>query len=65
MTSSMQRLKGDQRILHLDDERSIGNGIIIMLKEGYVFYDDCGVIGADTPMEALREMKRVSHVGAP
>lgn len=43
----------DPKILHWDDERDIGNGIIVTLKEGFCFYDDCGVMGFDTPQQAL------------
>ena len=37
---------------HWDDERGIGNGIVVTLKPGAFFYDDCGVMGFDTPKEA-------------
>lgn len=40
-------------IQHWDDERDIGNGIIVTLKPGNYFYDDCGVQGFDTPQEAM------------
>lgn len=35
-----------------DDEREIGNGIIVTLIPGKYFYDDCGVMGFDTVREA-------------
>lgn len=37
---------------HWDDERDIGNGIIVTLVHGAYFYDDCGVMGFDTPKQA-------------
>lgn len=42
-------------IEHVDDERNIGNGIIVTLKEGYSFVADpgCGVRGFDTMTEAF------------
>jgi hypothetical protein len=46
-------------VQHFDDERSSGNGIIIMLREGYNFYDDCGTMGFDTIREANAEIKKV------
>lgn len=43
----------------LDDERDIGNGIIVTLRPGHFFYDDCGVMGFDTPAEALDALLEV------
>lgn len=37
---------------HWDDERPIGNGIVVTLIPGHFFYDDCGVMGFDTVREA-------------
>lgn len=51
MLKTLQKLI-DQRlwIAHIDDERHLGNGIIVTLEEDYVFLDerDCGVRGHDT-----------------
>jgi hypothetical protein len=44
---------------HWDDERSIGNGILVTLKPGYFFYDDCGVMGFDTHKEAYTTLNDV------
>lgn len=44
-----------------DDERDIGNGIIVTLIPGVFFYDDCGVMGFDTVREARAEIARVSR----
>ena len=62
----------DQRrwIAHIDDERSIGNSIIVTLAKGWYFADetDCGVRGFDTVGEAKREttrncvVQRVIHI---
>lgn len=40
-------------VKHIDDERSIGNSIIVTLDDDYVFADDrtCGVRGYDTVKE--------------
>lgn len=56
---SLDRIKSDPRVESVDDERNIGNGIIVTLKEGNYFYDDCGVIGADSLSELQAEMKRI------
>ena len=46
---------------HWDDERALGNGIIITLAKGFYFSDDCGVRGFDTPKQARAEIKRVAE----
>jgi hypothetical protein len=46
-------------IEYYDDERNLGNGIIVTLIPGVFFYDDCGVMGFDSPAEAKRELGRV------
>lgn len=43
-----------------DDEREIGNGIIVMLKPGIFFYDDCGVMGFDTPAQAKAKIATIA-----
>lgn len=47
-------------VLYLDDERDIGNAIIVTLKEGYTFSDGdgCGVMGFDTMQDVRRALKR-------
>lgn len=49
---------------HWDDERNVGNGIIVTLKPGYFFYDDCGVKGFDTVKEAKADIARVAKAAA-
>lgn len=44
---------------YIDDERITGNGIIITLKEGFYFYDDCGVMGFDTVRELKEEINMI------
>ena len=46
---------------HWDDERGIGNGIIVTLCPGHFFYDDCGVMGFDTVREARDAIRGVSE----
>lgn len=47
-------------ISHVDDERNIGNGIIVTLSENWYFHSDpgCGVRGFDTWREALDGCKK-------
>ncbi|MBU7589984.1 MAG: hypothetical protein KAF42_12300 [Sphingopyxis terrae] len=45
---------------HWDDERGIGNGIIVTLLPGHLFYDDCGVMGFDTVREARDAIREVA-----
>ncbi|UOK73933.1 hypothetical protein [Ancylobacter polymorphus] len=47
-------------VAHWDDERDIGNGIIVTLRPGYVFYDDCGVMGFDTVRAAREALRSVA-----
>jgi hypothetical protein len=55
----------DARILHLDDERKIGNSIIVTLIEGYRFVG-CGdaetVCGFDTMADVRKAMKKIRRV---
>jgi len=52
----MSQLKKNPRVEIVDDERSMGNGIIITLKQGWSFdpMQDNRVAGADTIIEAVR-----------
>jgi len=45
---------------HWDDERRIGNGIIVTLLPGHFFYDDCGVMGFDTVCKAHTAVREVA-----
>lgn len=53
------------KILHWDDERSIGNSIIVSLKDGFKFNYDVEndnathVMGFDTVKEAVAELRGV------
>lgn len=53
-------LKQRQWIAHIDDERELGNSIIVTLKEGWYFVDDpnCGVKGFDSIKEVREETKK-------
>lgn len=59
--SSGQSRASHPLVEYWDDEREIGNGIIVTLIPGVFFYDDCGVMGFDTVREARAEIARVSR----
>jgi hypothetical protein len=56
----MKTLQKRNWIEHIDDERSIDNGIIISLQKGWTFEADpsCSVMGFDTVSEAIEGTRR-------
>lgn len=56
----LEKLRGDLRVEIIDDERSIGNGIIITLRQGWSFDQmaDSRVAGEDTLKDALNLLTR-------
>ena len=51
MSKTLDKIKANRPwINHIDDERSLGNSIIVTLATGYEFANDpgCGVQGYDT-----------------
>lgn len=63
--NTIQRLKEMHimRVNHIDDEREIGNSIIVTLKKHYYFADEpnCGVRGFDT-LKELREGIKAKNI---
>lgn len=56
MNKTFIKLLADRHWLaHIDDERDLGNSIIVTLAEGYEFADDkgCGVKGFDAVAEVV------------
>ena len=54
MSKTLDKLKANRPwINHIDDERSLGNSIIVTVATGYEFADDpgCGVQGYETVVE--------------
>lgn len=51
---TIDRIANRPWVAHIDDERNLGNSIIVTLDEDYVFADErnCGVRGFDTIKEA-------------
>lgn len=54
MSKTLDALRKQVFIAHVDDERSLGNSIIVTLAKGWQFRDEpgCGVRGFDTVAEA-------------
>ena len=60
MSKTLDAIRKLPHVLAVDDERSIGNSIIVTLKKPYCFKAEkgCGVRGFDTVAEAKRECGR-------
>jgi len=57
-------LRKDKRIEVIDDERRVGNSLIINLKDGFRFNDEGEhIFGEDSALEAWESMKRVQPCG--
>lgn len=56
-----------KRVAHIDDERDIGNSIIVTLHKHYYFADEpgCGVRGFDTLKELKEGIKAKNIVFLP
>lgn len=64
---SMETLRNHHRVELVDDERTIGNGIIVTLKKGFTLDPmfDNRVGGADTVTEALGMVRRALKFDGP
>jgi len=60
---ALDRLRRHSRVGLVDDERGIGNGVIVTLKQGWTFDQLCDnrVRAADSPSAALVEVRYYSH----
>lgn len=56
MSATLEQMRALPHVAHVDDERELGNGIIVTLKQGFFFASDpgCGVRGFDSAKEAER-----------
>lgn len=54
MSATLELIRQLPHVAHVDDERNIGNSIIVTLKDGWYYKADpqCGVSGFDTVAEA-------------
>lgn len=64
---SLTALKKHPRVEIVDDERAIGNGIIVTLKKGFTFDErqDNRVAGEDTVREVLALVKSAQPFTGP
>lgn len=64
---TLEALRTLDHIMHVDDEREMGNSIIVTLAEGWFFADepDCGVQGFDKVSDARRGCARKKVVYDP
>ncbi|MCG8273931.1 hypothetical protein MIC97_20825 [Aquamicrobium sp. NLF2-7] len=60
MSRTVRPGPGHPLVEYWDDERALGNGIIVTLRPGLFFYDDCGVMGFDTSAEARAAIKAIA-----
>jgi hypothetical protein len=65
--ASVQRLRRMPRVEIVDDERSLGNGIIVTLKRGYTFSfgEDNRVCGFDNIHDAADRVKEAISFDGP
>lgn len=63
MNSMFSLVRSRQHVARVDDERSLGNGVIVTLRSGFFFLGEpgCGVRGFDNISEAERGT-RTMHV---
>lgn len=65
--ASMRQLAAHPRVEKVDDERSIGNGVIVTLKAGWSFdrFTDNRVSGEDTITEMLSAVRHAHRYNGP
>lgn len=64
---SLEKLRKHPRVEIVDDERGIGNGVIVTLKKGWTFDPafDNRVRGEDTIKEMLESVRMASPFSGP
>lgn len=64
---TLEQMRALEHVMFVDDERELGNSIIVTLAEGWFFADDpdCGVQGFDTITDARRGCARKRVVFDP
>lgn len=56
---TLDRIKADPRVREVSDERGMGDGIWIYLKDGFVNSStECSMVHESTPTAALRVLKK-------
>jgi hypothetical protein len=63
MSSAFHKLRRNRRVETVDDERGIGNGLIVTLAKGWALDPlvGCHVFGEDTPEKALETTLRAQR----
>ena len=64
--TGLQKLRADKRVDTVDDERAIGNAIIVSMKSGWTIDpidQHAGVFGADTLAEAWKTLRGATEYG--
>lgn len=64
---SLSQLRKHSKVEIVDDEREIGNGVIVTLKKGWTFDPafDNRVRGEDTVKEMLESVRRATEFSGP
>lgn len=64
---TMDALQNHAKVDAVDDERAIGNGVIVTLKKGWTFSagQDNRVSGEDTPSRALQAVRASKAFAGP
>ncbi len=65
--STLDRLRRNPRVELVDDERDIGNGVLVTLRRGWTFTpgEDNRVRGEDTLRQAGVEVRAAKPFGGP
>ena len=65
--ATLEKLRNDNRVELVDDERVIGNGVIVTLKQGWSFdpMQDNRVSGEDTVSKAHEAVRRAYKFAGP
>jgi hypothetical protein len=60
MKTALEKLRTHPKVLDIDDERAIGNGIIVHLRYGWTNdpMGGCHTFAEDTPTSALKYIRR-------
>lgn len=65
--ATIQQVKSNPKVELVDDERALGNGVIVTLKQGWTFSpgEDNRVRGADTFHEARAMLRSAQPFAGP
>lgn len=65
--SAIDRVRAHPKVEIVDDERAVGNGVIVTLKRGWTWDQlvDNRVSGEDTPTQMLEKLKWAHQFSGP